>query len=319
MLYATPEIGIVGLHMPGVDWNLSVTMAPAASFPEPIVRVFGAKAIDDLMLAPGLPAAIRSAADNAVRLYDGNWLRNRLLNDRGRLLAVLLILDLHFNEAGGKGVTGARLRREVVDLDVCSAGRATAFLAALRFKHLLTAAPHSPAKERRLIPSATLLQVHRERWNGMFSAIAHIDAPAAAAARVLPDEVLFGPCTHVMAECFRQGVRVFEATPELRSIAERDVGLVTLVSFVSHGGSTSISQLARQFSVSRAHVANVLQLAEAHNLVCAEPGRGGYRAGPALMPVLMRFYAVIFLTFLSALRQGQQEVSRATALDPIPD
>lgn len=284
--------------------------APSTSFPEAIVRVFGTKAIDDLMLAPGLPAAIRAAADNAVRLYDGNWLRNRLLNDRGRLLAVLLILDLHFNESGGKGVIGARLRREVVDLDVCSAGRATTFLAALRFQHLLTAAPQSPAKERRLVPSAKLLEIHRERWNGMFSAIAHVDAAAADAARVLPDEILFGPCTHIMAECFRRGVRVFDAAPELRSIAERDVGLVALVSFVAHGGSLTISQLARQFSVSRAHIANVLQVAEAQDLICGEPRRGGYRAGPALMPVLMRFYTVIFLTFLAALRQGQQEAPR---------
>ena len=265
--------------MHGVSSTLTVAPAPSTSFPEAIVRVFGAKAIDDLMLASGLPAAIRAAADNAVRLYDGNWLRNRLLNDRGRLLAVLLILDLHFNESGGKGVTGARLRRAVVDLDVCSAGRATTFLAALRFQHLLTAAPHSPAKERRLVPSAKLLEIHRERWNGMFSAIAHVDAAAADAARVLPDEILFGPCTHMMAECFRQGVRVFDAAPELRSIAERDVGLVALVSFVSHGGSMSISQLARQFSVSRAHIANVLQVAEAQNLICAEPRRGD--TGPA--------------------------------------
>ncbi|MDE1570598.1 hypothetical protein [Aquabacter sediminis] len=282
-------------------------LALATPFPEPIVRVFGAKAIDDLMRAPGFPAAIRAAAGNAVRLYDGNWLRNRLLNDRGRLLAVLLILDLHFTESGGTGVTGARLRREVVDLDVCSPGRATAFLAALRFKHLLIAAPHSPAKERRLMPSATLLQMHRERWNGMFSAIAHVDAAAAAAARAMPDKVLFGPCTHAMAECFRQGVRVFEAAPELRGIAERDVGLVTLVSLVADGGAASITQLARQFSVSRAHIAKVLQQAEADELVCSEPGRGGYRPGPALLPVLMRFYAVVFLTFLSALREGQKE------------
>lgn len=292
--------------MQGVNSTLSAALAPATAFPEAIVRVFGATTINALMLSPGFPAAIRAAADNAVRLYDGNWLRNRLLNDRGRFLAVLLILDLHFTESEGRGFTGARLRREVVDLDVCSPGRATAFLAALRFKHLLVAAPHSSAKERRLMPSPTLLQMHRERWNGMFSAIAHVDAPAAAAANALPDEILFGPCTHVMADCFRQGVRVFEASPELRSIAERDVGLVALVSFVANGGSASISQLARQFSVSRAHVANVLQTAEAQGLVCSEPGRAGYRAGPALMPVLMRFYAVVFLTLLSALRQGQQ-------------
>lgn len=284
---------------------MSAAPGPAASFPEPVVRMFGTEAINDLMAAPGFPAAVHAAVGNAVRLYDGNWLRNRLLNDRGRFLAVLLILDLHFTESGGRGVTGARLRREVVDFDVCSAGRATAFLAALRFKHLLTACTQSGAKERRLMPSATLLQIHRERWNGMFSAIAHVDAPAADAARVLSDDILFGPCTHAMAECFRQGLRVFDAAPELRSLAERDAGLVMLVSLVANGGAVSVTQLAGQFSVSRAHVGNVLQLAETQGLACSEQRRRGYRAGPALWPVLMRFYAVVFLSFLTALRKGQ--------------
>lgn len=286
------------------DANISAESGAAASFPEPVLRLFGAKAINDLMAAPGFPAAIQAAAGNAVQLYDGSWIRNRLLNDRGRLLAVLLILDLHFTESGGMGVTGARLRREVVELNVCSAGRATAFLAALRFKRLLADCPTSGPKERRLMPTAALLQMHRERWNGMFAAIAHIDAPAAEAARAVPDELLFGPCTHAMAECFRRGLRVFAAAPELQDLAERDAGLVMLVSLVTRDGPVSVTQLARQFHVSRAHAANVLQRAETQGLACSEPGLNGYRASPALEPVLMRFYAVIFLTFLAALRKG---------------
>ncbi|WP_018390715.1 MarR family transcriptional regulator [Ancylobacter sp. FA202] len=284
---------------------MSGESGPAASFPEPVLRLFGAKAINDLMAAPGFPAAVEAAAANAVRLYDGSWIRNRLLNDRGRLLAVLLILDLHFTESGGRGVTGARLRREVVELDVCSAGRATAFLAALRFKRLLADCPVSGPKERRLMPTAALLQTHRERWNGMFAAIAHVDAPAAEAARALPDELLFGPCTHAMAACFRQGLRVFAAAPELQDLAERDAGLVMLVSLIARDGPVSVSQLARQFHISRAHATNVLQRAEARGLACSAPGLSGYRASPALQPVLARFYAVIFLTFLTALREGR--------------
>jgi biotin operon repressor len=296
---------------------MSAAPGAAASFPEAAVRMFGAEAINDLISAPGFPAAIQAAAGNAVRLYDGNWLRNRLLNDRGRFLAVLLILDLHFTESRGSGVTGARLRREVADLGVCSAGRATAFLAALRFKRLLMAMPQSGARERRLVPSATLLQMHRERWNGMFSAIAHIDPAAADVARDLPDDVLFGPCTHAMADCFRQGLRVFDAAPELLDVAERDAGLVMLVSLVANGGPVSVTQLARQFSVSRAHVANVLQRAETQGLACSEPGRNGYRASAALQPVLMRFYAVVFLTFLTALREGQRQAFGSIGTRPL--
>ena len=110
----------------------------------------------------------------------------------------------------------------------------------------------------------------------------------------LPDELLFGPCTHAMAECFRRGLRVFAAAPELRDLAERDAGLVMLVSLVA--------RLARQFHVSRTHAGNVMQRAEAQGLAISESGLGSYRASPELMPVLMRCYGVIFLTFLTALR-----------------
>jgi hypothetical protein len=297
------------VDMPEALWIMIASPGHCAFFPETVVRLFGAAALNELMAAPGFPAAVQVAAANAVRLYDGNWLRNRLLNDRGRFLAVLLILDLHFTESGGRGVTGARLRREVVDLGVCSAGRATAFLAALRFKDLLTACPQRDAKERRLMPGAALLQMHRERWNGMFSAIAHLDAAAAVDARALPDDLLYGPCTHAMADCFRQGVRVFDAAPELRDVAERDAGLAMLVSLMATGEALSITQLARRFSVSRAHVGNVLQRAETLGLASSEPGRSGYRAGPALQPALMRFYAIVFLIFLTALKEGQRQAA----------
>ncbi|WP_250152413.1 hypothetical protein [Ancylobacter radicis] len=291
--------------------------APASPLPEPplalpplsepIIRIFGNDAVARLMAKPGFDAAVKAAARSAIRNYDSSWIRNRLMNDRGRFLAALLILDLHFGESGGAGVTGARLRREVVELGVCSPGRATAFLAALRFAGFLALHPDSSLRERRLVPTPRFLQLHRERWDRMFEAIAHLAPAAAAQARDLPDQAVFGPGTHALADVFRRGVRVFDAAPELRFFAERDAGLVSLVTLIAADGTVSISQLARQFAVSRAHIAQLMREAERRGLAQPAAAGNGYQAGPALWPAIARFYALIFLIFQAAAAVAQAE------------
>lgn len=282
--------------------------APADPIPEAVARVFGADAFNALVCDPNFPAAMRAAAAYGVRNYDGNWLRNRLLNDRGRFLAALMILDLHFTEGGGAGVTGARLRREVSAYGVCSEGRITAFLAGLRFAKFLTLRTSADQRERRLVPTPAFLDTHRERWRGMFSAIALMRPQQAARAIALPDALLFGPCIHAMVTCFRQGFRVFDVSPTLRPYAERDAGLTMLVSLLAASDqdeAISVSQFSTQFLISRAHVSAVMRQAEADGLARGGGPRGGYRAGPRLEQALTCFYGSVFLTFLKALEAAE--------------
>lgn len=244
---------------------------------------------------------MRVSAAHAVRSYEGNWLRNRLLNDRGRYLASVLILDLHFNEAQTGGITGARLRREVSAYDVCSPGRATAFLAALRYGGYMETRPAENRKERRLAPTALLMQTHADRWMGIFRAIARMDPELAARAMSLPKAALFGPGTHYLAEMIRQGVRVLDFTPLLRDYAERDAGMALLLALFclpDHEAPISASHAARHFAISRAHATALLRRAQADGL--AVSAEGGYRAGPELEAAISRFYAVVFLIFMRA-------------------
>ncbi len=270
--------------------------------PPAIATTFGEAAVLALMGQPGFCEAMQASAAHSVLNYEGNWLRNRLLSDRGRYLTSILILDLHFNEARSGGITGARLRREVTAYDVCSRGRATAFLEALQFGGYLEVRPTANRRERRLIPTAQFTDTHINRWNGIFAAIAHMEPERATRATSLPPTALFGPCTAYFANCIRRGVRASDLAPVLFDYAERDAGLVTLFALLSHPDESepiSISQLARRFSVSRAHAMGLIRRAQADGFAVTVPG--GYRAGPALQTTLARFFAVVFLIFIRAL------------------
>lgn len=277
-----------------------------------MTRIFGDDAFCKLVAHPNFPAAMRAAAAHGVQNYDGNWLRNRMLNDRGRFLAALMILDLHFSEGAGQGVTGARLRREVSQFKICSEGRITAFLAGMRFAKFLTPNPSTDLRERRLIPTALFLDTHRERWRGMFGAIGLMKPRQAAIAMSLPDHLLFGPAVHAMMTCFRQGFRVFETAATLQPYAERDAGMTMLVALFAISDRDEVipvSQFANQFLVSRAHVSGILRQAEAEGLAVSTGPRGGYRAGPELQRALTYFYGGVFLTFLKALETVAPESS----------
>ncbi len=293
----------------GVIERFSRPQLPAAdgSNERIVDRLFGPDAIANLLAHPGMREAVHMAATGAARQFDGDWARNRLLNDRGRFLMALLILDLHFTESGGSGVTGARLRREVADYGVCSAGRATGFLQALRLAKYLIPNPHPGLREKRLAPTSPFMIAHRQRWDYVFDAIAYVDPEAAARAKALSDPQLFGPATHTMAECFRNGLRARDVVPTLSPFLDHDAGFLILTTLFSlRHEPVTVARLAGHFSVSRAHVTEVLQRACEVGLARPASPRGGFAAGEGLEAVLAQFYALVFLIFLKALKATEE-------------
>lgn len=254
---------------------------------------------------PKLALAVDSASAQAVRNFQGSWIRNRVLNDRGRQMISVMILDLHFNENAGNGFTAAQLRRDAVACDLCSPGRATAVLAAMRFGKLVEPATGGDRRERRLAPGEALLTLHRERWATLFKAIGEMMPEKAAAALAIPDATLFGPCTRSIMGRFRKGMRALHLAPEITPIIERDAGFAILASLLtSSGGPVSIQALAAQFVVSRPHVSDILRHAETLGLATLSRARGGYVPGPALRSVVTRTYIVLFSAFIAAYEDG---------------
>jgi hypothetical protein len=245
-----------------------------------------------------------AAATAMVEQYHGHWILNRLVNDRGRFVLGLMILDLHFNENGGAGFTAGRLREVAGASGVCSPGRITAFLAALRLVGFLAPVAADDRRLRRLAPTERFLDLHRDRLHRLFAALARIDPAGDAALAALHHPDFLAIFTHTLAVAYRRGFRIPDLVPELRPTVERDAGLTMLFSLLvedAAGRPVSIASLAHRFSVSRAHVLTVLREAERTGLAMPAGPRGGYRAGPALAATLDRFFAVMFLTHLHAI------------------
>lgn len=252
---------------------------------------------------PQLHAAACLAVTCSLDRLHGSWLRNRLLNDRGRFLLALLLLDLHLSSEGG-GVTAAEIRREATGHGICSNGRAIAFVAALRFANFLVAAPQIQGREKRLVPTRALLDLHHMRWRALMQAVAVMDDSAGSRAAAIPDDEFLRRCTCGLAQLFRTGVRLMDSVPVISGFAERDAGVAILLTMFlaqARGETVTVAAAARAFSVSRAHAADVLQAAERQNLTTFYGPRLGFSGTDDLKAAVERFYCDIFALVCHAL------------------
>lgn len=261
----------------------------------------GPAAVSALESDPAFADVVHRAAAASVDSYRGRWMLNRLLNDRGRFIASLLIIDLNFSNPEG-GFTAAQLRREVAALGLCSPGRITAFLAALRLSGLIAAVETRDRRTQRLAPTEALLAMHRMRWSVQFGMLAALRPEARGAAEALVDLAFIGHCAHALMEEFRRGERLFAYVPALQPIAERDAGVTMLMALLvaEPDQGVTITKLAQRFSVARSHVRETLRAAELEGLVRPGQARGCYLPGPALAPTIGRFFSVVFLIYLHA-------------------
>lgn len=246
---------------------------------------------------PQLHSAACVAATYALDRFNGSWLRNRLLNDRGRFLLALLVLDLHLNESGGRGITVAQIRREATRYEICSNGRAIAFAAALRFANYLALASDADSREKRLLPTKALLDLHHVRWRTVMTAVGLMDGEAARRAEALPDDVFLSRCTGGLSLLLRSGVRIMDSVPALRAFAERDAGIAILLALFlaqTRNETVTVTAAAQSFAVSRAHASYVLQAAERQHLAVFHGPRLGYAATEELKSTVERFYCDVF-------------------------
>lgn len=265
---------------------------------------FSPQAMAALETHPAFRSVVRRASALNVERSRGHWMLSRLLNDGGRFIASLMILDLHFSAGAGGGFTAAQLRREAVKGGLCSAGRITAFLVTLRLAGYLTAGTTGDRRTRSLVPTEALLAAHRDRWKVVFDLLAELSPDAYGAAAAVEDPTFLGHCAHVMMESYRDGRRILDYVPELNPLGQRDAGVTMLMSLLmlEPGRSSSAAELGRSFSVSQSHVRETMRLAERNELVCAVEGRGGFGPGPRLEEVIGRFFTMPFLVYLHAFR-----------------
>jgi DNA-binding MarR family transcriptional regulator len=154
----------------------------------------------------------------------------------------------------------------------------------------------------------------------MFDAVALIAPEGAAARAALARDDFLAEMARAVADQFRSGVRALDRAPELEPFAEHNAGLMILSSLVTAGEADdtmppsrpiklSISELARRFSVSRAHVLRLLRAAEAEGLIKRTTGaQETVTLTPPLARALRESVAMLFLFYARCARTALADV-----------
>lgn len=269
-----------------------------------------------LQATPGFAAAVRTTARGLAQHHRGNRLLNAIISDRGRFLATLFVLDLHFRrEEDGVGLTPGRLKELCVEQNVCSATRAGALLALMKLGGFVEAAPRGPdGRLRELIPTPKLIAQQSARWRCYLIGSEALLANAARAQALLDDPEFVSRAVRLMSAHFRAGFRFVDHAPNMRLFTDRNGGMFVLLSLLATDRVSSdeliqisISELARCTSTSRAHVIKMLRDAEADGLLHRGNG-GGIRILPPLERDVGEFFALCYLwvTYMADVIVGQR-------------
>lgn len=256
------------------------------------------------MAQPGFWGALRAMAASVITSYRGNWLLNRLVNDRGRVITTLVIMDLHFQN-GGKGCTLTQIREEARRYGFCSPNRASALVGSLRLSGFLRMEQAKDGRVRRLLPTERLLSLQRQRLRDNFGAQLPLRPELRAAIAALETEEFLGAFMHSYIGLWKQGLRATHHIPTLESLVERDAAFIIMVALVTKDeGTMSLSELARLFMVSRSHVASIMREAQGSGLVIQDASRAGFSPTPALVEAVGMMIATMFLAQAKSAEQA---------------
>lgn len=297
-------------------------MGSGEGFADPRLAVFSPAAISAMRAEPGFDDAARICAANVVGLYRDSRFLNLVINDQGRAVIGWFAIYLHLS--GGEGLTLSRIIALCKRHSVCSAGRAAAIVGLMRATGYLTPVPSGDRRERRLIPTERLMNGQWERWRCVLTALAHIRPGAKLGLAAMGDPAFDRSLVSDLFDHYRAGFRLIGANvAELSLIGQRKAAIMILFSLFAarraggHGemvADLSVSELARRFHVSRAHVISVLRDAEAQGLLC----RGRMEGDPlVVLPPLVegvgKFLASSFLLMDHCSSRALNVVARSAA------
>jgi len=248
-----------------------------------------AAAIAALRAHPRFTEAIRASARGIIELHRRSRLMSWFMSDRPLAIIGYAVIYLHAHGRDDdmrSGLTPSRFKDFCRDTGLCSPGRAGAILAFMRLTGHLEAIAH-PADRRitRLQPSEKLLDMLRSRLARQFAAIVMVRPDIAPAIERIGRPEFERALSRFLGDWYRAGTRIIDHAPTMRLFAERDAGVLILLSLMLAGGQhdapvpagpapVSIAALARQFRVSRTHVLRLIRDAEAAGLMTRTGSKG---------------------------------------------
>src|SRR6185312_180383 len=191
-----------------------------------------AGAVATLRAHPRFPAALATVLRDVVDVHRSNPLLNKVLNDRGRVVFGMLAMYLHFGRGTG-GLTASAMKALCAETGLCSPGRATAMLSLMRFAGYVTLAQHPLDRRIRLLaPTGRLIDDHRRRMAAQLIALAPLMSEGEAGLAHLEETDFIAEMAVCFGEAFRAGFRLLDAAPELAELADRNAGIILLMSLL---------------------------------------------------------------------------------------
>ena len=275
---------------------------------------------------PRFLEAVRAAIGGVIETYSYNGLLNRVLNDRGRAIGGMIALYLHFAPVpGGKqvaaGLTAGRFQALCAELKLCSPGRARALLALMRYAGYLAPAQAQDLRQRRLVPTERLIELHRERWAGNFKAMALVmpeDGRTTLDIQRRPE--FTAAFVRHFGAVYLAGFRLLHHAPDLAHLTESNAGLLVITSLfltatdgrpVAPEGTVvlvSISALSTQFGITRTHARGLLTNAAEAGLVRRTSGSETVIVLPRLVQAVGDFFAAIFALHAHCAKAASEEI-----------
>ena len=242
---------------------------------------------------------------HAVALVDqqrGNWVLNRVINDRGQFNGALTMLDLHLS-SGGAGFALTDLRKEVKRYGFGSPNRVTALAGVLLSGHFLTPIPAADLRLRKLAPTGQFITFYRERVRSQLQAQTLVSPEMRPVIGALAEPSFLANFLHGHLTLYRSGMKETRNDPGLSALAERANALVMLYAIYvaeAHGTSAATSALARDFAVARSHVVSVMKEAEGYGLIVLDGSTRSFRPTALLRRALDLVFATTFLVHAKA-------------------
>jgi hypothetical protein len=194
------------------------------------------------------------------------------------------------------------------------------------FGHLEPAPSEEDRRLRRLLPAQPLFDWHRKRCTHFFQAAAQVMPDDAAALAALDAPEFMPRFMRHLARSHVAGFHYVEHVPEVRLFYERSAGGPILMSIMLSGAaddsfpptrsmSISLSGLARDFEVSRAHVRRLVQDAVDAGLLHRTSGSGDELAvSPRLADAIRRVTATYMLHYTHCARLAYADLSQGSAV-----
>jgi hypothetical protein len=277
---------------------------------------------------PRFTEASRIAAAGLVALYQGGRTVNLVMPDRVRYIISVFAVHLHF--AGrpndpNSGLTASRLSKLCAERKICSEGRAESMLAIMReFGHLVPAPTEEDRRLRRLVPAQPLFDWHRQRCTHFFQAAGKVMPDDADALAALDTPGFMPKFMRHLARSHVAGFHYVEHVPEVRLFYERNAGGPILMSIMLSGAgddsfpparavSVSLSGLARDFEVSRAHVRRLVQDAVDAELLHRASAGDEFKVSPRLAAAIRRVTATYMVHYTHCARLAYADLAAENA------